>query len=151
MDARPTVTGTSRRPFVQHRSRNAVTIKHGCYFRGSYSVNRQREYLSDNIRRSVINNKAVLVFRIFHIAIRCKGAEKQAFFCPHPLGVFDFSGKLPAVQVIDQRFERGIKAVNVLRSGTVKTVVDGNKPDAEKWKYTADVIANHEVITTKTR
>ena len=35
--------------------------------------------------------------------------------------------------------------------GAVHAVIDGNKPDAEKRKYTADVIADHEVITTKTR
>ena len=150
VDARPTVTGTSRSPFVQHRCWNTLTVEHGGDFRRSYSVNRQCEDLPNNFCRFLINNKAVFIFGVFHITIRSKGAEKQAFFCSHTLCIFDLSRKLSAVEVIDQRFERGIKAVDVLRSGTVETVVDGNETDTKKRKYTADVVADHEIITPET-
>ena len=150
VDARPTVTGTSRSPFVQHRGWNAFTVQHGGYFRWSYSVNRQCENLPDNIRRFLINKETVFIFRVFHITIRSKGAEEQAFFCSHTLGVFDLTRKLSAVEVINQRFERGIKAVNVLWSGTVETVVDGDETDTEERKHTADVVADHEIITPET-
>ena len=150
VDARPTVTGTSRRPFVQHRCWYALTVEHSGDFRGFHSVNCQCENPSNNICRLFVNKEVVFIFGVFHITIRSKGAEKQAFFSSHTLGVFDLTGKLTAVEIINQRFERGIKAVDVLRSGTVETVVDGDETDTEERKYTADVVADHEIITSET-
>ena len=86
----------------------------------------------------------------FHIPIRSERTEEQSFLGSHTLCIFDLAGKLTAVEVINQRFERGIKAVDVLRSGAVKAVVDSDEANVQERKHTADVVADHEIITPET-
>ena len=67
------------------------------------------------------------------------------------LGTLDLTGKIAAVQVIDQCPEGCVETVNILRIDAVKAVVDGDKAHSEERKDAGDIVTDRDVITPETR
>ena len=149
VDAGPVVPGTPVPPLIHHGRRNALRIENRGNLFGAVFFCCQAKDAPDHLCRFRICQEAVFVLRVFHKSIGSKRAEKQPLCRPLAFCVLDLGGKFPAVQVIDQGFERGIQAVDVRLPGAVKTIVDGNKPDAEERKNPADIVSNGQIVASK--
>ena len=96
-----------------------------------------------------IYQKMIFVLRVFDIPVRRIGAEKSPALGSGLFCAFDPAGEVTAVQVVDQRPKRSIKAVDIQRIAAVKAVVDGNEAHTQEREHAGDVVSHGEVITAK--
>ena len=96
-----------------------------------------------------VRNQVILVPWVLPVTVWREGAEKQALCRALPLGAFALLGKLTAVKIVDQRLKRGIQAVNIRLPCTVKSIVDSDEANTQKRKDPADIVADNQIIASK--
>lgn len=98
-----------------------------------------------------INDKAVLVFGIFFIAVHGKGAHALAVSSFYIKVAADFDGCIPTIGIVYQVFQRNDQIIGGgIGIQAIVIVVDSNKPYSHKGKYLLKIFSHFNVVSAET-
>ena len=132
------------RCWYQHLFR-CQSIRNGC---GTVALASQTEYFTDNLCGRLVHDKGLLVVRLSLVAVGNRTAAPHSVFHSGLEYRLDFVAGVLCVPLVHDVQKR--REVIVLRGGAVHIVVDSDEANVQERKHTADVVADHEIITPET-
>ncbi len=120
--------------FVFHRRENPLLVQSICNPVLAHAVDFHAEYILYHLSGICIDNKLVMIVRVFQIAIAGKGTNELPFFSLDLQMASDFDRQVSAIRVVDQVLERHHNVMCRICIQAVIVVVDSDKPDAQHGK-----------------
>ena len=115
---------------------------------GAVALTNQTEDFPDNLCGWLVHDEGLLIVRLPLVAIRDRAAASHSVFHPGLEDCFDFVAGVLGVPLVHDIQER--REVIVLRGSTVHIVVDGYEPNALFREKDFCVVANLQIVSTKT-
>ena len=113
----------------------------------SHSVFKQGKDAPHHLRRRRIDNKTVMILRIFTVPVAGKGPDKLAPLLLGVEGAFDLSGDVACILGVKQILQRHHHVVGA--ADTVDVVRDGDKPHTVLRQPAFQIAACFDVVTPK--